>query len=136
MNYWLMKEEPKKFTFDELLEDGKRQWKKVKNYQARNFIREMQKDDLVLFYASGDVKAVQGIAKVISDGGYESPEDERWTWVDVGPVEKFENEVTLKDIKADEFFTGLKLIRQTRLSVMPVESDHFDKMLEMGGVGK
>ena len=111
MNYWLMKEEPKKFTFDELMKDGKRQWTKVKNYQARNFIREMQKDDLVLFYASGDVKAVQGIAKVISDGGYESPEDERWTWVDVGPVEKFEQEVTLKDIKADEFFTGLKLIQ-------------------------
>lgn len=135
MNYWLMKEEPKKYTFDELMKDGKRQWTKVKNYQARNFIREMQKDDLVLFYASGDVKAVQGIAKVISDGSYPSPEDDRWTWVDVGPVEKFDTEVTLKDIKADEFFTGLKLIRQTRLSVMPVESDHFDKILAMGSEG-
>ncbi len=127
-----MKEEPKKFTFDELVEDGKRQWTKVKNYQARNFIREMKKGDLVLFYASGDVKAVQGIAKVISNGSYPNPDDDTWSWIDLGPVKKFKNEVTLKDIKADEFFTGLKLIRQTRLSVMPVEKDHFDKMLEMG----
>ncbi len=135
MNYWLMKEEPKKYTFDELMKDGKRQWTKVKNYQARNFIREMEKDDLVLFYASGDSKAVQGIAKVISDGSYPSPEDDTWTWVDLGTVEKFGNEVALKDIKADEFFTGLKLIRQTRLSVMPVEPDHFDKIVAMGSEG-
>ncbi len=132
MNHWLMKEEPKKFTFDELVKDGKRQWTKVKNYQARNFIREMKKGDLVLFYASGDVKAVQGIAKVISNGSYPNPDDDTWSWIDLGPVKKFKNEVTLKDIKADEFFTGLKLIRQTRLSVMPVEKDHFDKMIQMG----
>ena len=131
MNHWLMKEEPKKCTFDEFVEDGKRVWKKVKNYQARNFIRQMEKGDLVLFYNSGDVKAVQGIAKVISDGGYTSPEDDRWNWVDIEPVEKFDNEVTLKQIKSDDFFEGLKLIRQTRLSVMPVSNDHFDKILEL-----
>lgn len=132
MNHWLMKEEPKKYTFEQLLKDGKRQWTKVKNYQARNFIREMEKGDLVLFYASGDVKAVQGVAKVISDGSYPSPEDDRWTWVDIGPVKKLKQEVTLKDIKADEFFTGLKLIRQSRLSVMDVSQEHFDKILAMG----
>jgi predicted RNA-binding protein with PUA-like domain len=126
-----MKEEPKKCTFEEFMKDGKRVWKKVKNYQARNFIREMEKGDLVLFYNSGDVKAVQGVARVISDGGYESPEDERWSWVDIEPVEQFENEVTLQDIKADDFFEGLKLIKQTRLSVMPVSNAHFDKILAM-----
>jgi predicted RNA-binding protein with PUA-like domain len=126
-----MKEEPKKCTFEEFVKDGKRVWKKVKNYQARNFIREMEKGDLVLFYNSGDVKAVQGVAKVISDGGYESPEDERWSWVDIEPVEQFENEVTLQQIKADDFFEGLKLIKQTRLSVMPVSNAHFDKILAM-----
>lgn len=132
MNHWLMKEEPKKCTFEEFMEDGKRVWKKVKNYQARNFIREMEKGDLVLFYNSGDVKAVQGVAKVISDGGYESPEDERWSWVDIEPVEQFENEVTLKQIKENgDFFKDLKLIRQTRLSVMPVSNAHFDKILAM-----
>ena len=132
MSHWLMKEEPKKCTFEQFMKDGKRVWKKVKNYQARNFIREMQKDDLVLFYNSGDVKAVQGVAKVISDGGYESPEDERWTWVDIEPVEQFENEVTLKQIKENgDFFEGLKLIRQTRLSVMPVSNAHFDKILAL-----
>ncbi len=131
MNHWLMKEEPQKCTFEEFVEDGKRIWKKVKNYQARNFIREMAKGDLVLFYNSGDVKAVQGVAKVISDGGYESPEDKRWSWVDLEPVEQFEAEVTLADIKADDFFEGLKLIKQTRLSVMPVSNSHFDKILAM-----
>ncbi len=129
MNHWLMKEEPKKCTFDEFVKDGKRVWKKVKNYQARNFIREMKKGDLVLFYNSGDVKAVRGVAKVTSDGGYTSPEDDRWTWIDLKPVEKLKKEVTLKDIKADDFFEGLKLIRQTRLSVMPVSNAHFDKIL-------
>lgn len=132
MNHWLMKEEPLKCTFEEFQKDGKRVWKKVKNYQARNFIREMKKEDLVLFYNSGDVKAVQGVAKVISDGGYESPEDERWTWVDIEPVEKFDSEVTLKQIKENgDFFEGLKLIRQTRLSVMPVSIEHFDKILAL-----
>lgn len=126
-----MKEEPKKCTFEEFVKDGKRVWKKVKNYQARNYIREMKKGDLVLFYNSGDVKAVQGVAKVISDGGYESPEDERWTWVDIEPVEQFENEVSLQDIKADDFFKELKLISQSRLSVMPVSNAHFDKILAM-----
>ena len=132
MNHWLMKEEPKKYSFDELMEDGKRQWTKVKNYQARNFIREMEKGDLVLFYASGDVKAVQGVAKVVSDGPYPSPEDDTWTWVDIGPVKKFKQEVTLKDIKSDDFFTGLRLIKQSRLSVMDVSEEHFDKILAMG----
>lgn len=131
MKHWLMKEEPKKCTFEQFMKDGQRVWKKVKNYQARNFIREMKKDDLVLFYNSGDVKAVQGIAKVISDGGYTSPEDDRWSWVDIEPVEKFRSEVTLKDIKADDFFEGLKLIRQTRLSVMPVSNAHFDRIVAM-----
>lgn len=127
-----MKEEPKKCTFEQFVKDGKRVWKKVKNYQARNFIREMEKDDLVLFYNSGDVKAVQGVAKVISDGGYTSPEDDRWTWVDIEPVEQFENEVTLKQIKENgDFFKDLKLIKQTRLSVMPVSNAHFDKILAM-----
>jgi len=91
----------------------------------------MKKGDLVLFYNSGDVKAVMGVAKVISDGGYTSPEDDRWTWVDIEPVEKLRKEVTLKDIKGDEFFEGLKLIRQTRLSVMPISNVHFDKIVAM-----
>ncbi len=94
-------------------------------------MREMKKDDLVLFYNSGETKAVTGVAKVVSDGGYESPEDERWTWVDIAPVEKFENKVTLQDIKAEKFFEGLKLISQSRLSVMPVSNEHFDKILAM-----
>jgi predicted RNA-binding protein with PUA-like domain len=126
-----MKEEPAKCTFEQFEQDGRRVWKKVKNYQARNFIREMKRDDLVLFYNSGDVKAVTGVAKVVSDGGYTSPEDERWNWVDLAPVEKFDKEVTLQDIKADEFFEGLKLITQGRLSVMPVSNAHFDKILSM-----
>ncbi len=131
MNHWLMKEEAKKYTFDDLEKDKKRVWSKVKNYQARNFIREMKKGDLVLFYNSGEVKAVTGVARVVSDGGYVSPEDDTWNWVDIEPVEKFENEVTLKTIKSEPFFEGFLIIKNSRLSVMPVSTPHFDKILAL-----
>lgn len=136
MNHWLMKEEPAKCTFEQFEKDGKRVWKKVKNYQARNYIREMKKDDLVLFYNSGDVRAVTGVARVVSDGGYTSPEDERWNWVDIEPVERFANEVPLERIKSDEFFSDLRLVTQSRLSVMPVSNAHFDRILAMSVNGE
>ncbi|MFV0389940.1 MAG: EVE domain-containing protein [Pyrinomonadaceae bacterium] len=129
MNHWLMKEEPQKYTFEELKIDKKHVWSKVKNYQARNFIREMKKGDLVLFYNSGETKAVTGVAKVVSNGGYESPDDPTWNWVDIAPVEKLENEVTLQTIKADAFFDNFYLVRNSRLSVMPVSNAEFDRIL-------
>ncbi len=132
MSNWLMKEEPEKYPFDQLVKDKKREWTKVKNYQARNFIREMKKGDQVLFYSSGKVKAVVGIAKVVSNGSYPNPEDDTWSCVDIAPVKKLKKEVPLADIKGDKFFTDLHIVRNSRLSVMPVSDDHFNKILAMG----
>lgn len=132
MNHWLVKEEPEKYSFDEFKKDKKTTWSKVKNYQARNNLREMKKGDLVLYYHSGKERQIVGIAKV-TKGGYPSPEDDTWTWVDLSAVRKLKNPVPLADIKADKFFSEFGLVRQGRLSVVAVSKDHFDKILKMAG---
>jgi predicted RNA-binding protein with PUA-like domain len=132
MNHWLVKEEPEKYPFDEFKKDKKTTWSKVKNYQARNNMREMKKGDLVLYYHSGKERQIVGIAKV-AKGGYPSPEDDTWTWVDLTAVRKLKNPVPLTDIKADKFFSEFGLVRQGRLSVVSVSKDHFDKILKMAG---
>ena len=130
MNHWLVKEEPEKYPFDEFKKDKKTTWSKVKNYQARNNMREMKKGDLVLYYHSGKERQIVGIAKV-AKGGYPSPEDDTWTWVDLTAGKKLKNPVTLADIKSRKFFSDFKLVTQARLSVVPVKKSHFDKILEM-----
>ncbi len=132
MNHWLVKEEPEKYPFDEFKKDKKTTWSKVKNYQARNNLREMKKGDLVLYYHSGKERQIVGIAKV-AKGGYPSPEDDTWTWVDLTAVKKLKNPVTLADIKAKKFFSEFGLVRQGRLSVVSVSKEHFDKILVMAG---
>lgn len=132
MNHWLVKEEPEKYPFDEFKKDKKTTWSKVKNYQARNNIREMKRGDLVLYYHSGKERQIVGLAKV-TKGGYPSPEDDRWSWVDLSAVRKLKNPVSLSDIKADDFFSEFGLVRQGRLSVVSVSKDHFDKILKMAG---
>jgi len=132
MNHWLVKEEPEKYPFDEFKKDKKTTWSKVKNYQARNNMREMKKGDLVLYYHSGKERQIVGIAKV-AKGGYPSPEDDTWTWVDLAAVRKLKNPVTLADIKSDKFFSEFGLVEQGRLSVVSVSKDHFDKILKMAG---
>jgi len=132
MNHWLVKEEPEKYPFDEFKKDKKTTWSKVKNYQARNNMREMKKGDLVLYYHSGKERQIVGIAKV-AKGGYPSPEDDTWTWVDLAAVRKLKNPVTLADIKSDKFFSEFGLVKQGRLSVVSVSKDHFDKILKMAG---
>lgn len=132
MNHWLVKEEPEKYPFDDFKKDKKTTWSKVKNYQARNNMREMKKGDLVLYYHSGKERQIVGIAKV-AKGGYPSPEDDTWTWVDLAAVRKLKNPVSLADIKADKFFSEFGLVKQGRLSVVSVSKDHFDKILRMAG---
>ncbi|HUF03120.1 MAG TPA: EVE domain-containing protein [Aridibacter sp.] len=130
MNHWLVKEEPEKYPFDEFKKDKKTTWSKVKNYQARNNIREMKKGDLVFYYHSGKERQIVGIAKV-AKGGYPSPEDDTWTWVDLTAGKKLNNPVSLADIKARKFFSDFQLVTHSRLSVVPVKKSHFDKILEM-----
>lgn len=132
MNYWLVKSEPFKYSFDQLLKDKKTCWDGVRNYGARNNLRSMEKGDLVLFYHSNEGLAVVGIAKVAKTH-YQDPttEDPNWLSVDLAPVKKLKKPISLAEIKARQDLSEMALIRLQRLSVQPVLKEEFDKILEM-----
>jgi predicted RNA-binding protein with PUA-like domain len=132
MNYFLVKSEPFKYSWDKFNEDGRTFWDGVRNYQARNNMKEMKEGDLVLFYHSNEGKHVVGIAKVVREY-YQDPttDNENWVVVDLVPVETLKNPVSLEQIKAEESLKDIALIRQGRLSVMKLKNTDFDKILEM-----
>jgi predicted RNA-binding protein with PUA-like domain len=136
MNYFLVKSEPFKYSWEQFNKDGQTFWDGVRNYQARNNMKAMQVGDLVLFYHSNEGKEVVGIAKVVRES-YQDPttDDERWVVVDLAPVETFANTVTLEQIKADEFLQDVALVRQGRLSVMPLKPEEFDRIVLLGNGG-
>ncbi len=130
MNYWLVKTEPGTYSWNDFVKLGRDKWDGVRNYQARNNLKLMRMGDEVLFYHSVNDKEVVGIAKVVREF-YPDPtvNDERWVVVDLSPVRKLDKPVTLAQIKEDERLEGLELIKNSRLSVMPVPKDHFDIIL-------
>ncbi len=132
MNYWLVKSEPFKYSWDRFVQDGKTFWDGVRNYQARNNLMAMKTGDLVLFYHSNEGMEVVGIARVIKEH-YPDPttEDTRWAVVDLEPVQALKVPVSLEKIKADERLAQIALIRQSRLSVMPLKQEEFDRILEL-----
>jgi predicted RNA-binding protein with PUA-like domain len=132
--HWLFKTEPETYSFAQLLKDGKTNWNGVRNFQARNFLMKAEKGDLALIYHSGDDKCVVGIAKVIKTA-YPDPDPEKsgdWVQIDLAPVEKLNRSVTLKEIKATPALADILLIRQSRLSCMPVSQKHFETLVRMG----
>ena len=133
MNYWLVKSEPHKYSWEKFNEDGRTFWNGVRNYQARNNLREMKEGDLVLYYHSNEGKAVVGIAKVVKEF-YQDPttDDKNWVVVDLVPFETIKNPVTLETIKADEQLKDIGLVRQGRLSVMGMKREEFDRIVELG----
>lgn len=134
-NYWLVKQEPEAYPWSQLVADKVTDWTGVRNYQARNNLRQMKKGDLVLFYHSVKSKEVVGLAKV-KKTAYPDPtaKEGDWSAVDIVPVKSLKEPVSLAQMKADERFDGLSLIRNSRLSVMPVSKKHFDLILKLGGV--
>lgn len=132
MNYWLVKSEPHKYSWDDFEKVKKDVWDGVRNYQARNNLTDMREGDLVLFYHSGDDRCVMGISKVVKES-YQDPttDDSRWVSVDLEVVEKLPNSVSLKQVKSDERLLNIALVKQSRLSVMPLKSEEFDIILEM-----
>ena len=128
MNYWLVK-----YSWEKFNKDGRTFWDGVRNYQARNNLKEMKTGDLVLFYHSNEGKAVVGIAKVVREF-YQDPttDDANWVVVDLSPVETLKRPVTLEEIKADERLKDVGLVRQGRLSVMGLKRDEFDRIVELG----
>jgi predicted RNA-binding protein with PUA-like domain len=132
MQYWLVKSEPVKYSWSRFVEDGKAVWDGVRNYQARNNLREMKLKDKVLFYHSNDGMNVVGVAEVIKEH-YQDPttEDVRWLVVELKPLHAI-NEVSLETIKKDALLQNIGLIKQSRLSVMPLKVEEFDRILELG----
>jgi len=133
MNYWLVKSEPHKYSWEKFNQDGRTFWDGVRNYQARNNLRDMKVGDLVLFYHSNEGKEVVGIAKVVKEF-YQDPTttDPNWVVVDLSPVESLKKPVTLEQIKADEMLQNIHLVRQGRLSVMGLQKEEFDRILALG----
>lgn len=131
--YWLLKTEPSTYSFSQLLKDGKTNWNGVRNYQARNFLRQAKKGDLALIYHSGDDKAVVGIAR-IAKPAYQDPDPKGGDWVqiDLEPLAKLPKSVALKELKSQESLKGLLLIRHSRLSVMPLSQEHFEVIQKLG----
>ncbi len=127
MNYWLVKSEPFKYSWDDFVRQGVGTWDGVRNYQARNNLNSMKLGDLVFFYHSNEGVEVVGLAKIVKEA-YPDPttDDPRWVVVDLMPVEKFPKPVTLKEIKADTRLADIALIRQSRLSVQPIKKEEFD----------
>src|ERR1700749_3223073 len=133
MNYWLVKSEPHKYSWEKFNEQGRTFWDGVRNYMARNNLRDMKEGDLVLFYHSNDGKAVVGIAKVVKEF-YQDPttDDKNWVVVDLAPLEPLKTPVTLEQIKADDSLKDIHLVRQGRLSVMGLKREEFDRIVELG----
>ena len=133
MDYFLVKSEPFKYSWEQFNKDGETFWDGVRNYQARNNLKAMKKGDLVLYYHSNEGKEVVGLAKVVKEF-YQDPttEDERWVVVDLAPVETFKHPVTLETIKADPLLQDIALVRQGRLSVMPLKAEEFDRIVQLG----
>ncbi len=132
-SYWLMKSEPFKYAWSELVKDGKTYWDGVRNYEARNNLASMKVGDLALYYHSNEGKEVVGVARIVKEA-YPDPttQDERWVVVDVEPVVALEEPVGLADIKAAPELRDMALIRRSRLSVVPVQPDEFRTVLRMG----
>ena len=132
--YWLVKQEPSDYSWDDFVRDGKTAWTGVRNYAARNNLKAMRVGDEVLFYHSGDDKAVVGIARVRRTA-YPDPtaDEEGWVAVDLEPVKPLPSPVTLATIKADAALKEIALVRQSRLSVMPLRAPEFARLKKLAG---
>lgn len=132
MNYWLVKSEPFKYSWDKFVKDGNAVWDGVRNYAARNNLRAMKKGDLVFFYHSNEGLEIVGIAKVVKESYQDPTTDETaWVVVDLKPVKSLKKTVTLSTIKNDTVLKNMDLVRLSRLSVGTVKPDEFARILAL-----
>ena len=132
MQYWLVKSEPGAYSWDDFVKLGRDHWDGVRNYQARNNMKNMKIGDLVCFYHSVNQKQIVGLAKVVKEF-YQDPttDDDRWVVVDLVPERPLKTPVSLAQIKAEPSLSEIALIKNSRLSVMPLKEKEFDKIMEM-----
>jgi predicted RNA-binding protein with PUA-like domain len=134
MAYWLIKSEPFKYSWDQFVKDGKTFWDGVRNYAARNNLRDMRKGDKLLFYHSNEGLEIVGIAEVVKEN-YQDPTTDETAWlvVDVKPVKKLKQPVSLKQIKAEPRLQDMALLRLSRLSVQPVTEEEWKVVMQLAG---
>ena len=132
MKYWLLKSEPEAWSWDNQVKEGPSMWDGVRNYQARNNLKKMKKNDLCFFYHSVTEKSIIGIVKVIKEF-YTDPTDEtgKFVVVDVKAYKKLKNPVHLDEIKKAKKLEDIALLRQSRLSVMPLKKIEWDTIIKM-----
>jgi predicted RNA-binding protein with PUA-like domain len=133
MNYWLIKSEPFKYSWDQMVEDNSTYWDGVRSYPARIQLRAMRDGDICFFYHSNVGKEIVGLCRVIKEA-YQDPttDDEKWVAVDVQTIKPLNKPVTLAQMKANETLANMALVRLGRLSVGPVEDFEFDEIMKMG----
>ena len=133
MQHWLVKQEPEKYPWTQFVKDKGTYWDGVRNYQARNNLRAMKKGDLVMYYHTVSEKAVVGVAKVTGEA-YPDPtaKEGDWSVVDLKPLKAMAEPVTLATIKVDAKLAEIALIKQSRLSVMPLRTSEFRRVLQLG----
>jgi len=132
MKYWLLKSEPVAWSWDNQVNEGASMWDGVRNYQARNNLKEMRKNDLCFFYHSVTERSVVGIVKVVKEH-YPDPTDKtgRFVVVDVKAIKKLENPVSLDQIKENKKLKNIALIKQSRLSVMPIQIKEWEEIIKL-----
>lgn len=132
MNYWLIKSEPYKYSWDQMVADGSTYWDGVRSYPARVHLRAMKNGDICLFYHSNEGKEIVGITRVIKEA-YQDPttDDEKWVAVDVEVVKPLNNSVTLAQIKSNDTLVNMALVKQGRLSVGPVQEFEFEEIIKL-----
>ena len=132
-NYWIVKQEPESYSWADFVKEGGTKWTGVRNYQARNNLQAMKKGDVVFFYHSGGEKRIVGVAKVAREGYPDPTADEPgWVAVDLIPTKALARPVTLAEIKADKAFKDVLLVRNSRLSVSPLNEAQGERVLELG----
>lgn len=132
--HWLVKSEPDAFSWDQQVENGTEAWTGVRNHQASSFLKAMKKGDLAFFYHSNEGKEIVGVVRVVREA-YQDPTDDtgRWVCVDVQAVSPVPKPVTLATIKTEPKLEGIALVRQSRLSVMPISDAHWAVIAKLGG---
>lgn len=132
MNYWLVKSEPFKYSWEKFVQDGKTFWDGVRNYQARNNLKAMKIGDWVMFYHSNEGKEIVGYAEVIKEH-YQDPttDDTNWVVVDLKPISALKKTVSLETIKNEPKLANMALVKQGRLSVTALTKNEFDCILEI-----
>lgn len=135
IRHWLVKSEPSAYSWADLVRDGRTPWTGVRNFQARNNLRAMKKGDLVLFYQSVTDPSVRGVTKVVKEA-YPDPtaKEGDWSCVDLEKVKPLPSPVALAAVKTEKSLAEIALIKQSRLSVMPITPREYERILGMGGI--